>query len=316
MPRLVHLLQAAETADRSGQPTSEAFVRLYLDVPHHTPDTDRWVVEDPQDDDKLVAHAALYLPAMEDDRRVADGMLVVHPAWRLKGLGTDLLARLEARVHASGVDTRLLRFYLDPSLEAAVTIAHAKGFAPFKADTYTEMRAVLNEVDAQPSLPKGFTLRSYREVDNLPTLVEALNRGYAGLHGHHQTTEEAFGPYLSELDWDGCFLLFAPDGQIAGLGGAKVDLDRTERNGVLTGRVDSPGLVPEHRSLALYEALLLAGVAYLRRSGAVRAELESWGDAPEVLALYQELGFVVLRQEVAYQRRIRGSEQLPLCMPL
>jgi len=62
-------------------------------------------------------------------------------------------------------------------------------------------------------------LRSYREVDHLPTLVEALNRGYAGLHGHNYTTEDAFEPHLAELDWDGLLLLFTPDGRVAGTGG-------------------------------------------------------------------------------------------------
>lgn len=61
-------------------------------------------------------------------------------------------------------------------------------------------------------------------------------------------------------------------------------------------------MVPDYRSADLYEALLLAGVAYLRRLGAVWAELESWGDDPAVLARYQAQGFEVLRREVAYRR--------------
>jgi len=302
VPRLVRLLQEAEAVDRSGQLVSEEVVRLYLGAPHHDPETDRWVIEDPQDADRLIAHAALYLPTRDDDRRVADGMLVVRPAWRLRGLGTDLFARMERRLRTSGVDAGPLRFYLDPGLGAAVAFARSRGLEPFQPDTYTEMRAVVSEVDTQAPLPEGFVLRSYREVDHLPTLVEALNRGYAGLHGHNRTTEDAFEPHLSDLDRDGLLLLFAPDGRVAGIGGAKFDPSRTERNEVPTGRVDSPGLVPEHRSLALYEALLLAGVAYLRQAGMAWAELESWGDDPEVLARYQALGFMVLRREVAYQR--------------
>lgn len=80
VPQLVRLLQAVEAVDRSGQLIAEEVVRLYLGALHHHPYTDRWVTEDPLDPDTLIAHAALYLLTADDDRRVADGMLVVHPA--------------------------------------------------------------------------------------------------------------------------------------------------------------------------------------------------------------------------------------------
>jgi mycothiol synthase len=302
VPHLVRLLQEAEAVDRSGGLISEEVVRLYLGALHHNPYTDRWVIEDPLEPGALVAHAALYLPTTADDRRVADGMLVVHPAWRLKNPGTALFAHLEVRLRGSGADTHLLRFYLDPALEAAVMFARSTGFEPDPADTYTEMRASLADLTAQPVLPEGFTLRSYREVNHLLTLVEALNRSYGDLAGHHLTTEAELAPHLAGLDLRGLHLLFAPDGRVAGTVGAALEPSRSERSGVPIGRVDSPGVVPDYRSAALYEALLLAGTAYLRRLGAVWAELESWGDEPAVLAHYQAQGFRVLRREVAYRR--------------
>ncbi len=173
---------------------------------------------------------------------------------------------------------------------------------------YTEMYSVLADVTAQPVLPEGFTLRSYRDANHLPTLVEALNRGYEGLLGHHHTTEAEFAPILANLDWDGLFLLFTSDGSVAGEVSAELALDRSEHNSALTGRVSSPGVVSEHRSLKLYRALLLSGVAYLKGRDAVRAELQSWGDAPETIALYTTLGFTVLRQQIAYGRPVRQAD--------
>ena len=55
---LVRLLAEIEAVDRSGEALTEAELRVYLDVPQHDPETDRWVVEHP-DGALLVAQAAL-----------------------------------------------------------------------------------------------------------------------------------------------------------------------------------------------------------------------------------------------------------------
>lgn len=301
---LLHLLAEIEAVDGSGEALSEAQLRVYLDVPQHNPETDRWVIE-PQDGASIIAQAALYLPSDVDDRRVADGVLSVHPEWRRRGLGERLFSRLEARLQAaSGVER--LRFYLDPGDEGAIAFAKARGLEPNPADTYTAMHAVLADVTRAPMLPEGFTLRSYREVDHPPTLVEALNRSFSGLVGHHHTTETDFAPHLARLDPDGFLLLFAPDGSVAGTVSAELAPDLAERYGVTAGRVGSPGVATKWRSPELYAALLLFGVAYLKVQEAVLAELQSVGDDPSVIDRYASLGFAVTHSQVAYERTVQG----------
>ncbi len=301
VPPLLQLLTEVEAVDK-GELLSEEQLQLYLSLPNHNSETDRWIIAHPDDADVLIAHAELYLPNDKDDRRVADGTLVVHPQWRQQGLGNILFSKIEERL--AQVSDIALRFYLDPRLEAAIRFAGERRLEPNLADTYNEMHAVLADVTTEPVLPDGFLLRSYRDVDDLPTLVEALNRGFEGLLGHHHTTETEFAPHLAQIDWDGLFLLFAPDGSVAGEVSAELAPDLTERNGVSTGRVDSPGVIPEYRSLELYGGLLLSGVAYLKQQGAVKAELQSWGDAPETIQLYASLGFRTVHQQVAYQREV------------
>ena len=45
--------------------------------------------------------------------------------------------------------------------------------------------------------------------------------------------------------------------------------ERTLKNGVPTGYIDAPGIVPQHRRLDLYRALVLTGIAWLHQQGQV-----------------------------------------------
>ncbi len=124
VPPLLQLLAAAEAVD-GGDLLSEEQVRLYLSLPNHNPETDRWVVEHPDDADVLIAHAELHLPSETDDRRVADATLVVHPKWRRQRIGCTLFSHIEGRL-ARTTDVNELRFYLDPRHEGAVAFAAAR----------------------------------------------------------------------------------------------------------------------------------------------------------------------------------------------
>lgn len=140
---LSRLLANAKQVDHTGELLSEAQLQLHLSVPHHDASKDRWVIPHPDDPATLLGHAALYLPSGADDRRVADGMMVVHPEWRRQGLGTALFSQLEKRLREGAADVQDLRFYLDSRHDGAVAFAQSKGLAPNLADTYTEMRAAL-----------------------------------------------------------------------------------------------------------------------------------------------------------------------------
>ncbi len=293
-------MQEVEAVDQTGESFSEAKLRLYLSAPEHNPETDRWVIERPGDSGALIAHAGLYLPSPVDNRRVADSAILVHPAWRRRGLGSKLAAHLEKRL-TEGPDIRTLRTYPDPRQEGAKAFAGLWSLSPNLAGAYTRLSAEITEISLEPELPKGFTLLNYRAVDNLATVVEAMNRSYAGLYGHRTTSEAEFGPLLAGMDWDGFFLLFDPEGRVAGGVSAEVD-PVTEQHGTSTGHLGSPGVVHEYRSAELYKALLLRGVAYLKARGVVLADLETQGDDPATIHVYEGLGFKVCAEALAYSK--------------
>lgn len=307
---LLRLMQEVETVDQTGEPFSEAKLRLYLSAPEHNPETDRWVIEHPEHAATLIGHAALFLPSPADERRVADGAVLVHPAWRRRGLGTKLTAHLERRLQ-DGPNIRTFRAYLDPRHEGAKVFAGRWSLSPNLAGAYVRLSAELSKVALEPELPAGFTLRSHRAVNSLSTVVEAMNRSYEGLYGHRTTNEAEFAPLLAGMDEDGFFLLFDSAGRVAGAVSAEpvsiepvsAEVDPvTAQQGVSTGHLGSPGVVPEHRSPELYQALLLWGVAYLKARGVVLADLETWGDDAATLAVYKRCGFEVCAHALAYSR--------------
>ena len=84
--------------------------------------------------------------------------------------------------------------------------------------------------------------------------------------------------------------------------------ERSSKTGVPTGYIDAPGVVPQHRRLDLYRALVLTGIRWLRSQGYALVEMESWGDKLEVLKMYRELGFTDIRQLVCYQMNLTTGD--------
>lgn len=298
IPRLVWLLTTAESIDQSGEDISEENLRAQLTVPHHNPALDRWVIEHPHHQDDLIGHSVVWSASTADGVRVVEVSIVIHPEWRRQGLGTELLTRSIAR--AQTLEAVLMRLYADTRDHATTAFLTKHHFQPVSA--YTEMGAAIDIIGETANLTSGYSIRSYRDVQQIQALVDGFNQGFAGLWGHHIVTEADVTQALPSLTWEGVFLLFAPDGTVAGICCAQCHSQRTERNGQPTGYIDSPGVVPAHRSESLYQALLLHAVQWLRTQHQTRVELESWGDTKETIQSYEQLGFSIMRQQLAYQR--------------
>ena len=136
-----------------------------------------------------------------------------------------------------------------------------------------------------------------------------MNRGYEGQWGHLHVTEEEVVAFLPQLNSAGIFLLFAPDGSIAGSCRANISAEDAAR----TALIDAPGIVPEYRAANLALPLLLATIHWLLPQEPAILELEGWGDAPETIALYCSLGFQTIKEEISYRREVKdGRQRKPL----
>ncbi len=108
---------------------------------------------------------------------------------------------------------------------------------------------------------------------------------FRGLWGHKRVTPDAEPP---------------PGTVVLGL------YERDEPAGLCTvfpaeRLADGPGVVAAAREPARYARLLLGACAEL---GPGPIDLDSWGDAPAVIAVYGTLGFAVVEQVAGWQLRL------------
>ncbi len=294
IPSLFKLYEEAEATDHIGLELTEAALRAQLEDPRHDQSWDRWVVEAPGDPASLAGWA---LVKFSPPTHTADCSILVHPEWRRRGIGSRLISGIIERAHLQQAEA--LSGFADTRLAAASAFFHKHGFTPLGA--YTELR-LAEGIRLPPVIwPFGYTMRPYAEVQDLPTLTQAMNLSYIPLWGHQEVTEQEMAGWLPGFNQQGLFLVFSEKGRVVGISRTEPSPERTTVNGKATGYIDAPGIVPQHRRLDLYRALVLTGIRWLYEQGQAIIEMESWGDKLEVLKMYRELGFKDIRQRIYYQ---------------
>ncbi len=294
IPRLLSLYSVVEAVDHAGTALSEMDLLDELRLPGHDPLKDRWVVDDPDNPSTMIGVALLKaIPGAT----MAEANIVIHPDWRHHGLGSTMLSSVMDRAHQ--LDSTAMQIYTSASQPDAPGFLQKRGFIAQGA--YTELR-LTQDVRLPPVIwPFGYTMRPYSEVQNVSILSQIMSLGYIPLWGHHQVGEAELSTRLPGFDQQGLFLVFSEKGRGVGICRAEPSPGRTMKNGTPTGYIDAPGVVPQHRRLDLYRALVLTGIRWLHQQRQTIVELESWGDKLEVLKMYRELGFEEIRQLVCYQ---------------
>ena len=298
VPPLVALLAAIAAGDKTGAAVDEATVRSQLAWLGHDPTRDRWVAEAPGDSDRLIGHAWVF--AQSPQRSIL--YAAVDPAWRRQGIGSALLAQAIDRAREMGASqivsaTRAGRAGSDAFLRRY-------GFLPAgHARTFTAPAALPRP---EPAWPPGYTLRTLAEVADLNLWAEACNSCYRDMWGHRENTEPATAAHHAELmraypdffNPAGIFLLFAPDGSLAG---------------VCSGRVERGGrALPESRSSirrGLRRRIAISACSapwcWLACVGSATWDPETTGWRPGATArrrsrIYRDLGFTVEDDTVEY----------------
>jgi mycothiol synthase len=285
---LVELHNAVEQAE--GRPATLTVERLKraLDAPHLY----RWVVAGPAGE--LAGYGVLYQQHVER----CYGDVKVHPAWRRRGVGRELIAALVAK--AAQLKTRYLAIDVDHDNQDAIRFLLSQGFR-FRGDTWALVAPAALELPA-PVWPAGYGVRSYAEVQDLPLMVALSNRTFGDLWGHWENTpglvdEARMADTLDHFDPRGVFVVFDSTGAAVAQCRA---LAAAEENAPHI--VDQPGVVPEHRAAGLHAPLALTAAHWLREQDRRPIRLESWGDPFETIAGYELLGFDLAEHQISYVR--------------
>jgi GNAT superfamily N-acetyltransferase len=265
--RLEQLIVILDKDDASLQ--AAAFAATDNEFRHHHPTTDRFVLEDA---DQIIGYA--WIAGDRPDR--TDCWLCVAPEHQRKGHGNRLLERILER--ASQRQASGLMAYL-PGDRPVLEFARQTGFEI--RGYFREMRLPATTGRKSAALPNGWRLEPYSESLDVERYARILDASYADLWGHGIASPEVMQAMLSTLEPQDTFLLVDANGIDVGCAGI------TKGN---PQSIDAPGLIPTHRSVQNYQAVLASTLNKLEPGFEVM--LNSWGDSDETITAYLEFGFL------------------------
>ncbi len=286
---LSKMLTEIETVDRDGEDTSEEYLRGMLEWPNFDAGQNAWMAEV---NGKFVGYGQV-LPRSDNPSTVH---LVVHPAYRRKGLGSTLLALTLSR--ARQAESKTVYAYANARNTASNHFLNHHEFAV--AGSSGIMVAPANHL-LPVEVPSGYSIRRFPEVEksNPAVVVEALNQCYKDMVGHHQNVISAdrFIKYYGE---EGIHLLFDENESLIGICSAKSQ--GKTKAGDVSDLLDAPGLIKEYRGRGFQRFFALAVMNWLREKGVRPITLEYWGDDDATIEIYRGLGFEWVNKQLTYQK--------------
>jgi mycothiol synthase len=219
------------------------------------------------------------------------GELVVHPAFRRRGVGTALLQEIPGR----------LSLWAHGDSAAARAFAEKNGLT--RERVLFQMRRPLGD-DLPPSrLPEGVTVREFRPGHDEQAWLAVNSRAFAHHPEQGRWTERDLALREAEPWFDPAGFLLAVDIEDTLLGFHWTKVHPATATDPALGEIYVLGVDPGGHRRGLGSALSVAGLRHLHDQGLSTAMLYVDEDNTAAVALYERLGFAVHKTDVMYQRK-------------
>lgn len=229
------------------------------------------------------------------------GRVLVHPGWRRRGLGTELLRSIAQRARVTGADR--LDISVAARFEGAQRFLEARGF---RAVHYSwHMR--LPDVTAAPApeWPAGYQRRNFLPGRDEPTSAQIENASFQNEWEFTPVPVDEIEGFVRSPSFraDGVIYALHQD-QVVGECWSWIDEQARGHGGERQGEVWCLCVHPAHRGRGLGRTLLLSGVHWLRRQGMTCAGLCVDDANDRAKHLYESVGFCPERTEIWYREEL------------
>jgi mycothiol synthase len=256
--------------------------------------------------ESVIGYAHLRFPAVSSpraanvDRPVADeglpappvGHLVVDPRFRRNGVGTALLAQMQAAAPAG------LRVWAHGDLPAARGLAERAGM--HRTRELWRMHRELTTPLAPPSYPADVTVRPFEAGADEASWLTVNALSFADHPEQASVSADGLTQRMARPDFDPAgFFLAERNGDLVGFHWTKVHVAGDVAPEPV-GEVYVLGVHPAAQGLGLGKALTLTGLRYLQSRGLTQVVLYVERDNAAAVAMYRRLGFTRAAVDVVY----------------
>lgn len=278
-PALVSLLEAAEPLDRTGRVDSDGIGQW------REPDTWDDVIVARQEGE-IVAFGALLWPTGPDARGAE---VLVHPAWRRRGIARRLADRLRAMAAAHG--QTLQGSYVS---HAGGAPALVKALGGEEIGRWHHMVADPLQAFAPPPLPAGYRMRHAVAGQDEAAFADIFRDSFSEHRFMSTPPAENVRRRWQTSAFDPATIAFAEhDGQIVGVSALRPAQVYRGDQLVKAGYIGPVGTRAAHRGRGLARALVVDNLEYMRRQGWPAASLDVDEINHTAQALYRSLGFAI-----------------------
>jgi mycothiol synthase len=308
---LVRLINEADAVDKLEKATTLEEMEHEMSFPTAHPETDCFLA---WNNGQLVGYTDLYV--RNGDANVNSMIYCwgeVHPEWRRRGLGRQLLemAYRRAEEYAAGIEKGQVNF------QCVARDVEENRRALYEDFEMAQVRYFVNLVrpingDLPPvELPGGIRLRTFDPEHDTETVWRVDNAAFRDHWGHTENKLEEFEHWVKMPHFRPELWLLAEEqatGEVVGLGLNIIDPDWIAQTGRQEGYLDCLAVLREHRKKGLGTALLVQSLHTLREAGMEAAHLHA--DAENLtgaMRLYERVGFQVRKTSIAYWKVLKNK---------